>query len=376
MIALARKTLIHEWRRFLPSALAVAFSGLLLLMQAALVFGIFGSAAVYINASSADLWAGYPGTQSIELGRPIPPRTEADLLSDPAVQRVEPFAWVDGDWRGPADKGGVSVFVSGIDPRPDGMMFARVLTPRERALLDEPGGVIVDAADLPKLGVQVGAQALINGQLVRIVGVGHGLRALGGVNVIASLDTARMLDNDTGGSEVAYYVAQLKPGADPGAVAARLNAAAPRHSYAAWTSADFARRAVLYWMFETGAGLGVMFLAAVVFAVGAVITSQTLMAAVAGSVREYATLHALGVGFGSLRAVVLEQAAWIGLFGLIVGGAFSAILIAAARGQDVPVQLGVGTSLVCAALVMAIALVSGLASLRALRRADPALLLR
>ena len=376
MIALARKTLIHEWRRFLPSALAVAFSGLLLLMQAALVFGIFGSAAVYINTSSADLWAGYPGTQSIELGRPIPPRTEADLLSDPAVQRVEPFAWVAGDWRGPADTGGVSVFVSGIDPRPDGMMFAKVLTRQQRALLREPGGVIVDAADLPKLGVRIGAQALINGQLVRIVGVGHGLRALGGVNVIASLDTARMLDTDTGGSEVAYYVAQLKPGAAADAVAARLNAAAPRHSYAVWTAADFASNAVLYWMFETGAGLGVMFLAAVVFGVGAVITSQSLMAAVAGSAREYATLHALGVGLGALRTVVLEQAAWIGLLGLLVGGVFSAILIALARGQDVPVKLGVTTSLVCAALVMAIALVSGIASLRALRRADPALLLR
>jgi putative ABC transport system permease protein len=376
MIALARKTLIHEWRRFLPSALAIAFSGLLLLMQAALVFGIFGSAAVYINASGGDLWVGYPGTQSIELGRPIPPRTEADLLSDPAVQRVEPFAWVDGDWRGPADTGGVSVFVSGIDPRPDGMMFAKALTLQQRALLREPGGVIVDAADLPKLGVAIGAQALINGQLVRIVGVGHGLRALGGVNVIASLDTARALDTDTGGSEVAYYVAKLKSGADAEAIAGRLNAAAPRHSYAVWTSADFARRAVLYWMFETGAGLGVMFLAAVVFAVGAVITSQSLMAAVAGSVREYATLHALGVGLGALRRVVLEQAAWIGLFGLLVGGIFSAILIALARGQDVPVQLGIATSLVCAALVMAIALVSGIASLRALRRADPALLLR
>jgi len=376
VIALARKTLIHEWRRFLPSALAVAFSGLLLLMQAALVFGIFGSAAVYINASSADLWAGYPGTQSIELGRPIPPRTQADLLSNPAVQRVEPFAWIDGDWRGPADKGGVSVFVSGIDPRPDGMMFAKVLTLQQRALLREPGGVIVDAADLSKLGVQVGAQALINGQLVRIVGVGHGLRALGGVNVIASLDTARVLDTDTGGAQVAYYVARLRPGVDANAIAARLDTAAPQHRYAVWTSPDFARRAVLYWMFETGAGLGVMFLAAVVFAVGAVITSQSLMAAVAGSVREYATLHALGVSLGSLRKVVLEQAAWIGLFGLLVGGVFSAILIALARGQDVPVQLDLAIALACAGLVMSIALVSGIASLRALRQADPALLLR
>lgn len=376
MIPLARRTLIHEWRRFLPSALAVAFSGLLLLMQAALVFGIFGSAAVYINASGADLWVGYSGTQSVELGRPIPPRTQTQLLNDPAVQRVEPFAWVDGDWRGPADTGGVSVFVSGIDARPQGMMFAKVLTQHQRALLREPGGVIVDAGDLSKLGVKIGAQALINGQLVRIVGVGHGLRALGGVNVIASLDTARALDTDTGGSEVAYYVAKLRSGANPDVVAARLDAAAPQHSYAVWTASEFGRRAVLFWMFETGAGLGVMFLAAVVFAVGAVITSQTLMAAVASSVREYATLNALGVGLGALRRVVLEQAAWIGLFGLLVGGIFSALLIALARAQDVPVKLGIATTLACAVLVMAIALVSGVASLRALRRIDPALLLR
>lgn len=376
MVPLARKTLIHEWRRFLPSALAVAFSGLLLLMQAALVFGIFGSAAVYINTSSADLWIGYPGTQSIDLGRPIPPQTQAALLMNPDVTRVEPFAWIDGDWRGPAGSGGVSVFVSGIDPRPDGMMFADVLTPQQRALLREPGGVIVDRSDLPKLGVRIGDQALINGQLVRIVGVGHGLRALGGVNVVASLDTARTLDTDTGGAQVAYYVAKLKPGADAGAVAKQLNAAARGHRYAVWTRDAFARRAVLYWMFETGAGLGVMFLAAVVFAVGAVITSQTLMGAVAGSVREYATLHALGVSLRDLRRVVLEQAAWIGLFGLIVGGIFSLILIALASGQDVPVQLNALSWLVCAALVMGIALVSGVAAVRSLRHADPALLLR
>ena len=54
------------------------------------------------------------------------------------------------------------------------------------------------------------------------------------------------------------------------------------------------------WLLERGAGLGVLFLAGVVFVVGAVITSQTLMGAVAGSVREYAALQALGVGFESV----------------------------------------------------------------------------
>ncbi|GAA0723369.1 ABC transporter permease [Dokdonella soli] len=373
MVPLARKTLVYEWRRFLPSALAVAFSGLLLLVQAALVFGIFNSAAVYIKKSGGDLWLGYPGTQSIELGRPIPREAEIRALMDPEVVRVEPFNWIDGDWRGPADKGGVSVFVSGVDTRADGMMFGDVLTPALRAKLDEPDGVIVDRADLTKLGLNVGDQAVINGHRVRIVGVGNGLRALGGVNIVTSLATSHRLDSN-GSGEVAYYLVKLRDPDQANQVRARLQAGAQR--FEVWTRTAFARRAVTYWMLETGAGVGVLFLAVVVFLVGAVITSQTLMGAVAGSIREYATLHALGVGFGALRHVVLKQAAWVGAFGLVVGGLVTALVVAIARHRDVPVQLDLVTVAVCAVLVMGIALVSGLMAVRALRHADPALLLR
>jgi putative ABC transport system permease protein len=184
---------------------------------------------VYIRKSGADLWLGYPGTQSIKLGRPIPREAEIRALMDPDVARVEPFHWIDGDWRGPVDRGGVSVFVSGIDTRSDGMMFADVLPPALRATLDQPDGVIVDRADLSKLGLAVGGQAVINGHRVRIVGVGNGLRALGGVNIVTSLATARRLDNGDGHGEVAYYVAKLRDGADADAVARRIaSAAAPK----------------------------------------------------------------------------------------------------------------------------------------------------
>lgn len=376
MVPLARKTLLHEWRRFLPSALAVAFSGLLLLVQAALVLGIFGSAAVYVDKSGGDLWLGFPGTQSVELGRPISEQARIAALMDGAVERVEPFNWLDGDWRGPADKGGVSVFISGIDTQADALMFADVLAPDLRARLDEPDSVIVDRADLSKLGLAVGGQAVLNGHRVRIVGVGSGLRALGGVNILASLDTARRLDNGEHAGQVAYYVVKLRDPAQAEAVRARLDAAGKSGRFQAWTRAAFARRAVSYWMFETGAGLGVLFLAVVVVLVGAVITSQTLMGAVAGSIREYATLHALGVGVRALRRVVLEQAAWVGAFGIVAGGLATVFVVVLAQRRDVPAQLSPLVVLVCAALVMGIALLSGLAALRTLRRADPASLLR
>jgi putative ABC transport system permease protein len=129
-------------------------------------------------------------------------------------------------------------------------------------------------------------------------------------------------------------------------------------------------------MLDTGAGAGVVFLAGIVFLVGAVITSQTLMAAVAGSVREYATLNALGVGVVNLRWVVLEQAFWVGAIGLLGATALGVLLLELARSQDVPVVLSIPITLLCVVLAMALAAVSGLVAMRSLRRADPASLLR
>lgn len=377
MVALARKTLIFEWRRFLPAVVAVGFASLLQLLQAALVLGIFGSASVYITDSSADLWAGYPGTQSVSLGRPIDSSVAMHLRMDPAVTRVEPFHWVDADWRGPKDTGGVSVFVSGIDARPDGMMFTHALPAALRARLEEPDGVIVDRADLGNLGVAVGDTAAINGHRVRVVGVSSGLRALGGVNVVASLTTAAELDPEaSGASRMTYFVAKLRDPGQAAAVAQRLRGATAFGSYDVWPARDFARRSELYWMFDTGAGAGVLFLGGIVFLAGAVITSQSLVAAVVGSMREYATLNALGVGLGALRKVVMEQAFWVGAIGLLGSALLGAAFLVFARSRSVPVALDPWTTLACLLLSMGLAIVSGLAAMRSLRRADPASLLR
>jgi putative ABC transport system permease protein len=377
VVALARRTLFYEWRKFLPAALAVAFSGLLLLMQAALMFGIFDSASVYVNKSDADLWAGYPGTQTIELGRPIPHDTEMALLIDADVARVEAFHWLDGDWRGPASHGSVSVFISGIDPRADGLMFAQVLRPDVRAKLDEPNAVIVDEADLPKLGLDIGGTAILNGHRVRIVAATSGLRALGGVNIVTSIATARHLNPDASESDkVAYYVAKLRPGANAETVRDRIQHAWPQRRFTLWTKAEFAHTAATYWMFETGAGLGFVFFTFIVFLVGTVITSQTLVAAVASHVREYAMLNALGAGRAALRRVVLEQALWVGGFGSVVGAVVSVLLTLLAISQSVPIAFDITAGIGCAILVMAIALVSGVMAVRTISHLEPANLLR
>jgi len=376
MVALARKTLIYEWRRFLPAMLAVGFAGLLQLLQLALVLGIFGSTSLYITGSSADVWIGYPGTQSVGQGRSIDGDVESRILMDPAVQRVEPYIWVDGDWRGTKETGGVSVFVSGIDTSAEGLMFSKALPLALRQRLKEPDAVVVDRSDLAQLGIDIGQTATINGHEVRVVGISSGLRALGGVNVLCSLDTARHLDSDAEDIGPTYLVAKLHDPTQAKAVAMRLRGDTAFGPYTTWSADHFAHISVRYWMFDTGAGAGVLFLAGIVFLVGAVITSQTLIAAVNGSVREYATLNALGVGVGALRRVVLEQAFWVGALGLLGASVLGVVLLLLARGQNVPVVLNLPAALGCIILVMGLAAVSGLAAMRSLRAADPATLLR
>lgn len=379
MVALARKTLRREWRRFVPAVLAIAFAGLLLITQAALVLGIFGSASVYVTDSSADLWAGYPGTQSVSLGRPISADVEMALRADPAVAEVAPMLWLEGDWRGPRDVGGVTVFLIGIDPRPGGLVFDRLLSAELRQRLLEPDTVIVDRADLDSLGVEPGQTAWIDGKRVHVIAAVAGLRALGGVNVIASIETARRFDTGAySGGKVTYFAARLHD-SSPGKTAAALtqvNSLGGFGPFQAWSATDFAQRSQMYWLFDTGAGVGVLFLALIVLAVGAVIASQSLTAVVIASVREYATLNALGVGLPALRWVVLEQSAWIGGLGLIGGAGLSALLLWLAQQQDVPVAMTAAVAGSCAGLIALLALASGLIAMHGLMRADPAILLR
>ncbi|WP_423599993.1 FtsX-like permease family protein [Roseateles sp. MS654] len=376
MIALARKTLVYEWRRFLPVVLAIGFSGVLLTVQAALVLGIFGNASLYVSQSSGDLWVGYPGTQSVNFGRAVSPDIPMRLRLDPEARRVEAYEWVDGDWTSERTGASVSIYLSGIATHPDALMFSRLLPAPLRQALREPGAVVVDPADMATLGVDAGARAWINGQAVRVVGQLPGLRGLGGVNVLSSLDTARAVANRTA-TGATYYVAKLREGANAEQVRARLaHLPASLGPSEVWTAQEFAWRSQQYWLLDTGAGVAVVFMTAIVCLVGAIITGQSLKSAIAGSSREYATLNALGVGRGAMVRVVLEQAAMLGGVGAGLAAVVSAALLVTARMQQVPVAMNLPVAIACALVVAALVLLSSVSAVRQQLRIEPALLLR
>lgn len=376
MVSLARSSLRYEWRRYLAAVLAVAFSGLLVIVQLGLLLGMFGTVSVIIDRSEAELWASFPDAPTFDLARDIPGRYDIKLRLHPDVTHVEEIVYGDGDWRR-HDGVAFTASIIGIEPGAESRALTRVLSPELRTALLEPDAVLVDEAEAEKLGATVGETVSINGRRAKVAGLTSGMRSIGNVYVIASISTARRLaDAATRDDHTSFFLVHLRPGADPHRVRDELAPKGNIRPFSLWTADEFSTRSQMYWLLESGTGVGFLFSSLLGFLVGAVITSQTLAGAVMASLREYATLRALGVPVRALRWVIVEQSFWVGVIGLGITLASSMLLYPLAHYFHVGMRLPLAGVTLCCGLTLLVALGAGVLALRSLYRAEPAALLR
>jgi len=371
----ALTTIWYERQRFLPAVFAVSFSAILIAVQAGLMLGLFSTVSVPIDKSRADVWVGYPGVRSVDLGRPIPERWASRVAAEPEVERVEiceiGFSlWVKvSSTDAPSTPEVITVVGTKLDPNSMGTVEYLHNDPALRTKLTEPFTVAIDESDIERLGVKkIGDQAEVSGRLVRVVGFVKGYKSLGGPYVFCSIETARVMIRDPNGSST-YILAKCKNPEDAEKVAERLSR---YKQMSAFTSEDFSRRSRLHWLFTTKAGIAVGFTAILGLFVGSVVTSQTLYAATAAFQREFATMRAMGIPNWRLQLTVIEQSFWVGLFGLIVALPITYGLAEVADWIGTRVWLHPGVLLATAIITMMMALGSGLLAVRSFRSVDPA----
>jgi putative ABC transport system permease protein len=365
-------TLWHERQRYLPGVLAVAFSAVLIALQGGLLLGLFSITSIPIDHAQADVWVGNPDVLSVDLGRPIPESWLTRVAAQPEVTQSEIYLQGFSYWSKPS--GGTELCcVIGTRLRPGALGVLRELTPELRARLSEPGACVVDESELERLGINgIGDIAEVSGRRVRIVGLVHGFKSLAGPYVFCSVGTARPLLR-LPADQATYLLARCRQPADAPAVVDRLR----RYAHlTAFTSADFSLRSRLHWLTKTRAGIALGCAAVLGFLVGAVVTSQTLYAATAASLREYAVLNALGIPRWRMAAAVLAQSFWVGLAGVGLALPATAGLAGLAGGLGARVLLPSWLWGLAVAVTLVMALLSGLAALRSLRLVEPATLLR
>jgi putative ABC transport system permease protein len=375
-VSIARASLRRETRRYVAALLSVTFAGLLMLVQVALLQGLFATLTVPLDRSSAQLWLGFPNLDSVDISRPMSVHASSLAHVHPDVEQVEAYASSGGDLRR-LDGAAMGVVVHVIDTNPNGLAFSKLLTSAQRALLDEPGALLIDQADLDKVGGAVGTGLEINGKGAHIAGVlPGGLRGVGGLTVLASWPTAQRFDPGLRRDEAHYLLLRLRPGADVQAVAQSLGEPGPAPRWQAYVASEFSEATQAFWLLETGLGVGAAFGVLLALVVGVVITSQTLSAAIQASIKEFAAMRAIGVSTAALSKVVLELSLWIGAIGVVLTALATGGVLALAHSLDVAMVLSPTAMMATAVLILVITAVSGLVAIKPLFKADPAGLLR
>lgn len=368
-------TIWYERQRFLPAILAVAFSAVLVAVQSGLVLGLLSMMSIPVDKATADIWVGYPGIRSVDLGRAIPERWVARLAASPGVERAEAAILAFSLWNRPGQTPDASISevctVVGSRLDPQSLAAAEGIRGNNELLaqLSEFGTVVVDESERGRLGIQqVGDTAEVDGVHVKVVGMVKGYKSLGGPYLFCSVETARALLHYQS-DEVTYLVAKTHTPADAEAVVKQMSEF-PR--MAAFTAEDFSRRSRLHWLITTKAGITVGFTALLGLLVGAVVTSQTLYAATSASQREFATLRAMGIPKWRLKVSVLIQSCWVGLFGIALAAPIAVLLAEIANLLGTTVRLHPLILALAAIVTMSMAIGSGLAALRSFQSVDPA----
>jgi putative ABC transport system permease protein len=387
-------TLWYERQRYLPGVLAVAFSCLLIALQCGLLLGLFSITSLPIDNTSADLWVGHPEVPSVDLGRPIPAAWQS-YLTMPEVERCEIYIQGFAYWDKPT--GGVELcMVIGSRLGPEALGAIKFLTPQMRAQLSEPGAIIIDESEFGRLGItQIGDTAQISTNRVRIVNTTRGIKSLAGPYIFCNVETARLilrLSED----QTMFILAKCRSKEDAAVVAKRLEeyrsspptsmntagigAAGNEESLppkmSAFPSETFSLRSRVHWLTKTKAGIALGCAAALGLLVGAVVTSQTLYAATAASLKEYAVLRAMGIPRWRMSAMVLAQSFWVGIFGIAL--ALPTVYGLAQVGNELGAKVLLPWQLLTLAVgvTMLMAMLAGLAALRSLRLIEPVALLR
>ena len=380
-MSLALATLIYEWRRYTAAVVALAFSGLLILAQVGMFVGIVHAATATIDRSRANIMILPPKMESLinSGGGSLPGRIQPLIYLNPNVIEVASMDNDGGRWMNvPApSKKQVSTYinVSMVDTREDAATLPVDYPEAIRVALLEPYAVVIDESQLGRLGVKLGDKATLNGRTVWVRGVLHGYPDINNASVTMSRDTLRLLGLNTKDGKTGPLMVRIRDPNQAVAVRDQLNAVS-KGAYKAWTREELAKANEGALMSEQIIGVFLSFSVFLGFMIGVGITSQTLRGAILSSIKEFASLRALGVSMGSLRWIVLELSVWVGIVGLIATGLFTGGVFLLAKNGGVPMGFPMPWVLGVSTLLIVISIASGLLSLGVLKKSQPADLLR
>lgn len=380
-MSLALSTLLYEWRRYLAAIIALALAGVLMLALGAMFIGIMQSFTVTIDKSRAQLIILSPNAQASGGpgggAGPLPKRVVPLIYRHPDVVEVQDLPDDFGRFIGPGQPSPTMVNIMVIDTSPNGVTLPEDFDEPMRRAIEAPYAVGIDVSAAKQLGVKVGDQAMLNSRTVRVALLMDGYANSQLPSVIMSRQTQRLMGraNDEQLGLLMVRIKNANTTKEIERVRDELNAMSDG-LYRAWTKPELTASTTREMMQEGFIAMLMLFMSSIGFVIGVVITWQTLRGAILANIKEFASLRALGVSIGQLRAVVMELSLWVGILGIGAAAFLMIGITMLARSFNLPMGYEAGSIIQTGVLLLLISIGSGALTLGALKKGEPADLLK
>lgn len=381
MQVVALKMLIGDGAKYFALIFGVAFATLLMTQQVSIFIGLMSRTANQVlEVREADIWVMDPRVRYADEVEPLP---------DAALGRVRSVAGV--QWATPLYKG-TAIFrtrdglinqinLVGVDD--ETLIGApRKWVKGDREALRRPGAIVFDKEGAQLIWPQrdptaaIGTEAEINDRRVTVEAIADPSPPFVTFPIAYMRYGEALKVTPPQRNKMSFVLVRAKDGADIKALADKISGDT---GLQALTWDAFAWRSVNYYITRTGIPVNFGITVFLGFIVGAAITAQTFYLFVVENLKQFGALKAIGATNRQITAMVLLQAAVVGVigYGLGVGGAalffrFTNGATPALEGFALQWQVVAGA----AGVVALIILLSVLGSLLKVFRVDPAIVFR
>ena len=378
--------LSHQKIRLLVAILGVAFSIILIFTQLGLRAMLFDGVTLLPENLNGELYLLSSYADNIrESAFPSIYLYQADAIE--GVADAKPLYVGFGRWVDPKlldssaeEKGRIkSSSMQIIAFNPNKPVFKIPEINQQLNLLSVPGGILYDrlakseSGDIPQLFAQQGrVSSILDNRRVTVMGLFN----LGstfyydGVAVMSDWNYGQLQGQEKL-KEVTIGVLALEPGANPQAVARRIQESLGK-DIKVLTQAELAQAEqddVATWSEGKVLNFGAM----IGFIVGIIIVYQVIYTDVSEHLPEYATLKAMGYKDRDLSLIVLQESLILAIMGFIPGYLASyGVYYLMTNFVELPVSMKPGIALQVLALNIIMCTISGAIAIKKLRTADPA----
>jgi len=329
MLAIALKMLTGNRGKYFAIVVSLAFTAFVMTQQPATFVGIMARTYSFLtDTGRVDLWVMDPKVQYVDDAKPM---QDTKLY---AVRGVEGVEWAvplyKGNIRARLDDGTFqNCVLIGLDDAtliggPADMVAGSLadLRQSESIIVDADGAANRLARRNPdgsSRPLAIGDVVELNDHRATVVGLSRLAATFQSQPVVHTTYARAKAFVPAERKLLTFILVKVRAGADPAAVAARIQAATGLAAYS-WDA--FREKTVRYFLKNTGILINFGLSITLAFLIGAAIAGQTFYAFTLENLRHFGVLKALGAGNGTLAKMVLMQALVAGAtgYGLGVGG--------------------------------------------------------